>query len=603
MKSNYFLVLLIGILVFPTSKSFSETELIENYLPYDTVVYMDFKLQNYEQIIKQFLKKIMPPEKLEQLNNRLKEVSLNEYGLDFTDSSVLGANGFDLSERGYFSLFDFKLTKDFSPVFIVALKIIDKSSVKNFVDRLINQVMAKPKITVQHYKGAAINVIETEVSFPLKTREEPEGPFMKKKEAVPEDSKLNLLHGKTSKLLLEVSKNGKPGLYKLISDKSEIDSVIIESFAYAIIDDFLFVGTSLGIKKIIDTKYYRESIKKESDFKRTIKYINQKALIRGYVSYKQLSPIFLTELFESVFGLGFSVDINANGLEVKMASELNPNNAFYYKSKSLYTLSPETNYLLDYLPSGNMSFFNWRINLRKSLQSLSWYYDFYVIYGIGIMAYLSASDSGYYGNKEINYYSFDQILSRNAFDLFKDFIHNIGNDFNFIIFNNKQETQVDPENVNVLFFSEIASKINGYKLINKILAMFKQSQKGLEVEEEKISGHYFYSFKWKSLSVYIGLYKNYLMIATKKNTLTQFLTNIENNKKMMNKTFQHKQLLNQIKKSFANIYVSFKMNQQKLDQLTKKLPQFKILKNIDYVYFNEKRQGDIFYADFRLQFK
>ncbi|HEO65493.1 MAG TPA: hypothetical protein ENI73_06425 [Spirochaetes bacterium] len=149
----------------------------------------------------------------------------------------------------------------------------------------------------------------------------------------------------------------------------------------------------------------------------------------------------------------------------------------------------------------------------------------------------------------------------------------------------------------------MASKINGYKLINKLIALFKQAEKDLLVSEELIANHYFYTFRWKGMDLYLGLYDHYLMIATRKDPLERFLHNIQSKNRVLIKTFAHKNLLNLIKTSYYNFYFSFNMNKDDLDSLTINHPELGFIKNLDYLYLSKKRIGDRFLGTYRLKYQ
>ncbi len=577
--------------------SFSEVELIENYLPYDTVFYTDIRTKDLHSSIKSFLNQFIDSNKLNAMYQWVSQESLRNIFIDITDPQSFTDNGFDMSQRSYFALLDFKLSDDFIPYFILSTKISDKSKAEQLIQNIINKLKLKIQITSENYKNTKINLINHKIIIePRKSKDLKYKPYK---------------YYKQSNHSTQIQINLPEKYYNVlnISDKtpkntSKSKNILLESISYAFIDNYLFVGQSISIKKIIDSKLFRENIKKDSDYKKTFSQVDNHALIRGYISYKNLSPLLLSELLTATYGTGFSIDFSGKELIFKGISQLNPNNSFYQSTKKLFTPNPKSNYLIKYLPYSNINYLgNLRLNLRESLKSLSWKDDFILLYAGGLSMFFTASMGGYYYGKTIDQFSISSILGKRALDLIKDFTNNIGNDFNVVQFNFKKEDELKPENMNILAFCEVDSMINGYKLINKLLKVFKDSYNKIQINEIKISDNYFYHLSFGKINLFLGLQNKHLMIATQKDTLDKFIYNITNNVQEFPKYFSQPKILKMIDKSYFNFFYSFETHEDNLKRIIKDYPQLGFLKNLKYLYINEKREGDVFKGNFTLKFK
>ncbi len=589
------IICILGFCLSHPNFSFSNNNAIKSYLPYDTVIYADFKLKDYPNTLKTFLGRFLSSDQLSKLLEYYKIQSQRIFDLDLTDSQSLSQNGIDLSHRAYFALFDFKIVDDFRPIFVLAFKLSDESKAKELIDHITQRHIPNPIIESENYKGRKIAIILREIKINIDDTYRSFSRLGKGLFNIPQKLLAkNLQEKRTPK-----TPNGELPMIVTPEEETSKKSLHIESFAYTILDGYLFLGTTTAIKKIIDSKYYRENLNKEQDFYNTIKELDSKALMRIYISYKHISPVFFTEFLDSNYGLGISIHNNDEAFEIKTTHQLNPDSMFYHKNKQLFTISPETPNLLDYLPAEGMNFTNWRVNLRGSLKALDWYWDFYILYGAVIYNYFIKGFSSFATTS----YSLNDLLNRNAFDLLKDYVNNIGNDFSMVWFNSLQNRSLESKNPNVLFYSEVASKINGYKLINKLIGLFKQADKDLLVTEELIANHYFYTFSWKGMNLYLGLYNHYLMVATRKQPLETFLHNIQSKNRVLIKTFAHKNLLNLIKTSYFNFYFSFNMDSTDLSNIIMDHPELGFIKNLDYLYFSNKRIGDRFLGTYRLQYQ
>ncbi|MDH5680796.1 MAG: hypothetical protein OEZ36_04350 [Spirochaetota bacterium] len=558
-------------------------------IPSDTIIYADFNLHNFPDVLRGILKKFSGEDGANSAMETIRGISISVLDLDITDNNLLSNNGFDLSSRGYFALFGIKIVGDYVPDFTFSLKVNDESKASQFIESLIHRFMKKAVFEKTSYKNVPITIINKEIKFQVPVSGVMKNPWSSYPTSYPGIKKAQAL--------------AKPDTDEEPPAAPKMKSVIFESFAYSFVDNYLYIGPVTAVKKNIDSRHFKDSLFTNQDFRSTLQKLDPKALVRGYLSAKNLSPIFFTELLDSTRGLGFTMTANDNRLELGTVYQLNPDSAVYYRTKTQYTRKPGSMDLMTYMPTGELNFANIRFNLRDTLKSMPWYMDFYLAYGAGIYYYTTSIMRSFKSYNPRPNFRLNNLLQKNMMELAKDYVHNIGNNINIIQFHLKRGDRINLKALNLLFYSEVNNPVNGYLFINKLLSLFKTSSSKNEIKEINIGGHYFHTVKWSSLELCFGLYNNFLIMATNKDTLTELINNIRNDKKTMTESFHHKKLLNKIDKSHFNFYYSFVLHEENLGRIMSDYPGLALIRNLDYIYFHEHREGDVIKGSYSLKFK
>jgi len=473
-KISLFLVILLSL---ATKSLYSASQ----YAPQNSQLYVDFSILNLDGNIRQIALKFMKPQDFNKEYTKLKAEMKKNIGVDITSQRSLFNVGLDNRRRSAIVLVNSNFMQ---PNFFFVAASTNSLKSSNFFIKMYKSFTQDHKIRYVRSFNKVITVIQKRVRSWNTESQEP--PRYKDDFAIVAD-----------------------GYYVIISNNAE------------------------NVKLALQASRTGKNLARTRDFIIASRAINQKAqMFFMYMTGSFIDSIqkFLTMLSQEkvtskMIGLYKNVilGLKVNGKEIVIdtKSQANPRHAYYKHLLKIYKPRPPKINLFDYMP-GKKPY-----AVIKASMDMKTYLD--------VFFPNTVPELYQEFNQEMN-----QLSKSINFDLKTNVLDNIGNHFNFALYdydaNSRGGSSKFMQSLDFLSYAEVMNQAKLNKSLNFLVSkakedITKRQNKREKVLLERIGGVPFHVITDGKVSVYMGSYLGYFIIGTKKQRVTELITNVTRRRK------------------------------------------------------------------------
>ncbi|MDH4127523.1 MAG: hypothetical protein OEV44_02130, partial [Spirochaetota bacterium] len=208
------------------------------------------------------------------------------------------------------------------------------------------------------------------------------------------------------------------------------------------------------------------------------------------------------------------------------------------------------------------------------------------------------------------------------FDIKTNVIDNLGDYYNVVLYNYdinayKRSEEHFLASFDLLLYAEVINKQRLDKSLNFLIEKIKSAKPkwkspsepiennsgDFKINQINIEGVKFYELTDKDVSIYVGSFSNYLLVASKLNRLKDFIRNVRGRKNNFISVFSNSELKKEFSnKSSSHIYIDFvtMVKNKAFPSIWSKVVN---LNNLDYFHMNFKTEKNKVLSSMKLTFR
>ena len=533
---------------------------LARFTPKDAYIYVDWDIKNLDSIIRSISTKFVVNQRLFEMGYKKfkKEMIRNLDGLDVTSESSLRSIGLDLTRRSGFVLSNLNMLAPESSELFIGFAVSDATLFRNFLSKVINKRSGALSDRSESYKNYVLDIAQTKT----------------------------------------------------------VSGELADTFVTVVIEGYLLWSNNLNsIKSAIDAYKSGENLAQNPEYQEISKSLNKNnkiifSIING--SFMDFLQNFMSQFsgksvssFEKGLYKLIGISINSNNKEfaIDTISTFNKNHPNYQDAINIYKPRSKKIDFFEYLPS------------EKPFGFMKLSFDSKLLF----TKYIPKMSSE---NQEEFEKALEQIKKEFDFDIKTNVIDNLGDYYNVVLYNYdinayKRSEEHFLASFDLLLYAEVINKQRLDKSLNFLIEKIKSAKPkwkspsepiennsgDFKINQINIEGVKFYELTDKDVSIYVGSFSNYLLVASKLNRLKDFIRNVRGRKNNFISVFSNSELKKEFSnKSSSHIYIDFvtMVKNKAFPSIWSKVVN---LNNLDYFHMNFKTEKNKVLSSMKLTFR